>query len=411
MTSQPIPTPAGTADFDVFTATSRVESNTSWDAARDAAPVLRSEFNGGLWMFTRYEEVCAAFRDWETFSSARTDPTRSSIAVTQGQAPLLVPEELDPPEWDPYRRIIAELLTPRVAEALRPRARYWSEHFLDQVADAGACDLVTDLAVPVPAAVIMEFLGLSVEDWLPRAKVFHDVTAYPPGHPTREAALIDYGAVLSAVAGELADRRTNPREDAMTTIALATVDGRSIDTTMAQLLVFMVLGGGVDTTTSLVSAALVHLGEDRPLRKRLRDDPALLKTATEEFLRVYPPARTHTRTVARDVEVGGCPLRAGDRVLLSEISANHDELFFEDPQDFQPSRFPNRHVSFGMGKHRCPGSHLARVEFGEMIAAVLHRVPDFTIADSGPVEYPSWAMVGGWSSIPVVFAPRTAVSR
>ena len=117
MTSHSIPTSARTADFDVFTATSRIESNTCWDVARDAAPVLRSDFNGGLWMLTRYEEVCAAFRDWETFSSARTDPALSSIAVTQGKAPLLVPEELDPPDWDPYRRIIAELLTPRVAEA------------------------------------------------------------------------------------------------------------------------------------------------------------------------------------------------------------------------------------------------------------------------------------------------------
>ncbi|PXX01679.1 cytochrome P450 [Mycolicibacterium moriokaense] len=407
MTADPCgATTAHCVDFDVFEATTRSESNTSWDEVRGMAPVVRSTNHGQLWMLTRYDEVCAAFRDWETFTSARTDPEVSSISVTAGRAPLLVPEELDPPEWHGYRKIVAELLPPRTAEALRSRARHWSNRFLDSVIASGRCDLVKDLAVPVPAAVIMEFLGFPEADWMPVATVFHDVTAYPPGHPTREAALPRYGAVLSRIAVELAERRAYPRDDALTTIAAATVDDAPIDEDMAALLVFMVLGGGVDTTTSLVSAALVHIGADPGLREKLRADPGLLTTATEEFLRVYPPARTHTRTVARDTEVAGCTMRAGDRVLLSEISANYDELAFEDPHEFKSDRFPNRHVSFGMGRHRCPGSHLARVEFTEMITAVLSRMPDFQFDGDGPVEYPSWAMVGGWSSIPVSFSAR-----
>jgi cytochrome P450 len=393
-------------DFDVFKATTRAESNESWREARRMGPVVRTNNHDGLWMMTRYDEVCAAFRDWETFSSARTNPELSSVAVTTGPAPLLVPEELDPPEWQGYRRIVAELLAPHVAESLRPRARYWSNRYLDKVIGLGRCDLVTDLAVPVPAAVIMEFLGFAEAQWLPVATVFHDVSAYPPGHPTREVALPRYAGVLDAVADELAERRTRPREDALTTIAQATIDGAPIDERMATLLVFMVLGGGVDTTTSLVSAALVHLEADRALRDELQDDPGLLTTATEEFLRYYPPARTHTRTVASDTTVAGCPMRAGDRILLSEVSANHDELAFDAPHEFQADRFPNRHVSFGMGRHRCPGSHLARVEFTEMLTTVLQRMPDFEIDGGGAVEYPSWAMIGGWSSIPVVFTPR-----
>lgn len=400
---------APVVDFDVFTATTRSESNDSWHQVRRLAPVVRSTSHDGLWMMTRYEEVCAAFRDWETFSSARTDPALSSVAVSAGPAPLLVPEELDPPEWHGYRKIIAELLPPRTAESLRPRARYWSNRFLDNVIGQGRCDLVTDLAVPVPAAVMMEFLGFPEADWLPVATVFHDVSAYPPGHPTREAALPRYGAVLDKLGRELAYRRRQPREDALTTIAMATIDGVALDEEMAALLAFMVLGGGVDTTTSLASAALVHLGTDMALRRALRERPELLTSATEEFLRCYPPARTHTRTVARDTSMAGCPMRAGERILLSEISANHDEREFDDPHEFKPDRFPNRHVSFGMGRHRCPGSHLARVEFSEMITAVLSRIPDFEIVADGPVEYPSWAMVGGWSSIPVAF-PAGGVS-
>ena len=120
---------------------------------------------------------------------------------------------------------------------------------------------------------------------------------------------------------------------------------------------------------------------------------------------MYPPARTHARTVTSDVELGGCLLRAGDRVVLSEISANYDEAAFPDPETFEADRFPNRHVTFGMGIHRCPGSHLARIMLAEMLAVVLEKMPDYELDEAGLLEYPSWTMVGGWAHIPVTFAP------
>src|SRR5262249_39288864 len=98
-------------------------------------------------------------------------------------------------------------------------------------------------------------------------------------------------------------------------------------------------------------------------------------------------------------------------VVVSEVSANHDERAFSDPTTFDAERFPNRHISFGMGIHRCPGSHLARIEFNEIMNAVLDRIPDFRIVEPGPVEYPSWAMLGGWASIPVEFPPSAAPAR
>ena len=161
----------------------------------------------------------------------------------------------------------------------------------------------------------------------------------------------------------------------------------------------LLIGGGVDTTTALTSAALVHLGRDLELRGRLIAEPALLPTATEELLRVYPPSRTHARTVTRDVELGGCWLRAGDRVLLGEASACHDDLAFPDADRFVADRSPNRHVAFGMGIHRCVGSHLARLEAVEILTAVLERIPDYQLGEV--VEYPNWAAIGGWASIPV----------
>jgi cytochrome P450 len=172
----------------------------------------------------------------------------------------------------------------------------------------------------------------------------------------------------------------------------------------------LTIGGGVDTTTALTSAALVHLGRNLDDRARLSADPGLLDTATEEFLRLYPPARTHARTLARDTDFGGCAMRAGDRALLSEISANRDQAAFPDAERFLIDRFPNRHVSFGVGIHRCPGSHLARLEFKTMVRRVMDRLPDFVLDEDAVSEYPNWSMLGGWAAIPVSFAPRKKAS-
>ncbi len=132
-------------------------------------------------------------------------------------------------------------------------------------------------------------------------------------------------------------------------------------------------------------------------------------TATEEFLRFYPPARTHARTVTEDLEFEGCPMRAGDRVLLSEISSGRDASAFPDADAFVIDRNPNRHLSFGVGLHRCVGSHLARIEFIEVITQILQRLPDFEIDVDAVVEYPNWASVGGWAKLPATFTPGPRV--
>lgn len=388
---------------DVFTATSRATSDEAWDRARDAGRVVRTGEDDGLWLLTGYEEVCTAFRDWERFSSARTDPFVASITVSKSRVPLLVPQELDPPAWHPVRRILAELLSPTVAERLRPRVRHWTTHHLDRVLSTGRCDFVTDLAVPVPAAVTMEYLGFPEHEWLPLASVFHEISAHPSGNPIREAAIARFGDVLAACRRELEQRRIEPRDDAVSAIATYRIDGELVELDLLTNLVGQVMGGGVDTTTALTSAALVHLGRARDLRARLRDEPGLWATSTEEFLRMYPPARTFARTVTTDTELGGCPMHAGERVVVSMVSANHDDAAFPGADRFEPDRFPNRHLTFGMGIHRCPGSHLARIMFTEMVSAVLERMPDYELVEAELEEYPYWGAVGGWAHIPATF--------
>jgi cytochrome P450 len=400
-----------TVDFDLFAAVTRAQSDESWRDARAHCPVGWTDRNGGYWVVSGYDEVAAAFRDWEHFSSARTDPEISSIVLGDSHLPLLTPEEIDPPDWYPVRRILSELLAPRAAERLRPRARHWTTHFVDQFIEVGTVEFTHDLTVPVPGAVTLEWLGFPEEDWRPISEAFHNVAAYSRGTPEHRAAQAEFGNVMARIREEVELRDTSPCDDAISAISHHEIDGERIDRATAESIVFMTVGGGVDTTTALIGAALLHLSQFPDDRKRLIAEPDLLVTATEEFLRYYPPARTHARTVTEDVEFAGCPMRKGDRVLLSEFSSGRDEHAFVSADEFVIDRNPNRHLSFGVGLHRCVGSHLARIEFAEVITSILTRLPDFEIDEDAVAEYPNWASVGGWATLPATFTPGTRLGH
>jgi len=367
-------------DFDVFEASTLADSDTSWRELRDAHAVAWTERNGGHWVITRHEEVAEAFRTWEVFSSARTDPARSAIAISSNNVPLLIPEELDPPDWHPMRRILAQQLSPGASERLRPRARHWARTCIDAVIESGRSNLVDDLAFPVPAAVTLEWLGFPQSDWHAMSQAFHDAAAYETGTPEYKAALAAFGQVMVRVAEEVAKREQEPRDDGLTALVYQEVDGERISREVAEALVFMTVGGGVDTTSALTSAALVHLHQHPDDRARLLEDPELFDNATEEFLRCYPPARTHARTVTEDTEFAGCPMKKGDRVVLSEASAGRDERQFPDADRFVIDRFPNRHLSFGAGIHHCLGASLARMEGRVAMSSLIRRFPDLELA-------------------------------
>jgi cytochrome P450 len=264
---------------------------------------------------------------------------------------------------------------------------------------------VSELIFPVPAAVTLEWLGFPESDWEAFSHAFHDAAAYPHDTPEYRAAAAATVDVMRRVTEEVEARGSEDRGDGLSAIVHAEIEGERITTEMAERLVFMTIGGGVDTTSALTSAALLHLHQHPEDRARLLADPDVWDPATEEFLRVYPPARTHARTIAKDTEFAGCPMRAGDRVLLSEIASGRDPEAFPDADRFVIDRFPNRHLSFGAGIHRCPGSHLARITFGETMREVLERMPDYRIVDAEVVEYPNWSMIGGWAKLPAEFTP------
>jgi cytochrome P450 len=392
-------------DFDHYRQRSLSESDGAWQRVRAQCPVAWTEANGGHWVVAGYQEVAQAFKDWETFSSARTNPEFSSLTVGNLRIAPLYPEELDPPEWQPLRRILNELLSPAAVRRLQPRIEHWVTHYIDQVIESGHSEMAADIACPIPAAVALELLGFPPSDWGRISNAFHGTASLDRKTPAFAQAVDDLDWVSLRVREELAKRRRAYEDDALSFIASHEVDGQPIAPGDAEALVLLVVGGGVDTTTALASAALVHLSRHPELRAALANEPGILDSGTEEFLRMYPPARTHARTAARDTELGGCLIARGDRVLLSEVSACHDERAFADADRFIVDRFPNRHAAFGLGIHRCPGSHLARAQFKEIMRQVLRRMPDYVVDVEQIAEYPNWSSIGGWARIPATFTP------
>jgi cytochrome P450 len=138
-------------DFNHYDQHSLSASDDAWRAVREQCPVAWTNANGGHWVVSRYQEVAIAFKDWETFSSARTDPEISSLSVGQLKIAPLYPEELDPPEWHPLRRILSEILSPAAVQRLQPRIEHWVTHYIDKVIESGRCELAEDIACPIPA--------------------------------------------------------------------------------------------------------------------------------------------------------------------------------------------------------------------------------------------------------------------
>src|SRR5439155_18488081 len=203
----------------------------------------------------------------------------------------------------------------------------------------------------------------------------------------------------------VAERRRNPRDDNLSSIIGSEIDGRSLEDGEIVSLLGTIINGGVDTTTALLANAVEFLDRERGLRTRLIENPTLIGSATEEFLRDFSPVQTFARTVARDTELDGEHLRGGDRVLMCFGAVNHDESEFREADRFVLDRRPNRHVAFGLGKHRCIGSTLARAEFAVMLEQILQRLPDYEIDRSATKRYPSLGIVNGYITMPGRFTP------
>jgi cytochrome P450 len=229
----------------------------------------------------------------------------------------VLPEETDPPDWQGYRRFFNPILSPGSVNELRPLISKWTTYFIDQIIESGRGDLIYDIASPIPASVTLEWLAFPPEDWKQFAEPIHDVSGSAPGTERHDRAREGFGSILDSIKAIVDDRKISPRDDIVSRLVRYEIDGRNPTDADLHSMILMTLEGGIDTTTSLTGSALVHLDRTPEDRQLLMEHPELLVQATEEFLRVYPPAMAHARTVRSDVEIHGVSMKKGDRVLVS----------------------------------------------------------------------------------------------
>lgn len=376
---------------------------------RESCPVGRTSAHGGFVYTTTYADVVRIARDDATFSSARAadpDGEGTVIVIPRGAGLEQYPIELDPPRSTLYRELIEPLLTPDAVARLTPMIARHTTRVIDAFVESGRADLVHDLTNPLPAAVTLDWLGFPEEDWDRLAKPIHDIFAAPAGSERAVRGAAGLAFLDRRIRELIHDRRHRPRADVVSQLVAARrPDGSAFEEDELVSVIGLLLAGGVDTTTSLTGSTLVHLARHRGDRERLRADPDLLTGAREEFLRAFAPSQSMARTVTTDTEISGCPVRAGERVLIPWVAANHDPAVFDHPQQVRLDRDARRHLSFGIGSHRCVGAHLARAMFTEMLTQVLTRLGDYTIDESGLAEYPTKGNQTGWDAIPARFTP------
>lgn len=367
-----------------------------WDDLRTRCPMARTERRGGAVMPTRYDDVAAIAYDTENFSSRQT----SVLPPPPGSALLVAPPiTSDPPFHTEARRILLAYFSPKEVTKLEERTRDVCAELLDDIERSGkpTADAAGDYAQHIPVRIIAHMLGIPESD---EAR-FTDwaVRILQSGIDDPEVVKVAIKEVLAYFAEQVADRRLAPRDDLLSQLIDAEIGDAPLTEKHLLGTCFLLLIAGIDTTWSGIGSSLWHLATHAEDRARLVAEPELIPTAVEEFLRAYSPVTMARETLA-DTEVGGCPVQAGERVLLNFPAGNRDPEKFERPNEVLIDRQKNRHFAFGIGIHRCLGSNVARMEMRVAIEAWLERFPHFSLTPGAAVQW-GGAQVRGPRAVPV----------
>lgn len=368
-------------------------------------PVVYSPAYGGHWVVTRYKEIHQVLTDAETFSSYPNN------LVTPMDFGKFIPLELDPPEHTAYRHVLQPLFSPQRMKKLSDDIRAVVNQLIDGFAAKGTAEFISEFAHELPARIFLALMDWPLED----APLFTEATdvvlfGKPGGTPEEsDQARIAAGLTVAGYFQKvIEDRRNNPRDDATSILINTEVelpDGTRVLQDQELILMFyLLLMGGLHTVQGSLAWAIVHLVNNPAQRDLIIADPTVIPKAVEEILRIEA-AVAAGRRATRDVELGGVNIAAGDQLLLMLCSANRDPDTFTQPGDFDITRSPNRHLSFGAGVHRCLGSHLGRIELTIALEELHRRIPDYQLVESDPPVFHS-TQVRGCLRMPIVFTPE-----
>ncbi|HEY1826868.1 MAG TPA: cytochrome P450 [Acidimicrobiales bacterium] len=395
-----------TSDFDVLDVRYLEDPFSIWDDLRGSCPIAHTERRVSSWLPTRYEDVTAIAHDIEHFSSLRVgvipgaeedepDEDYNGPELQYGLPPI----SADPPLHTWTRRLLLPWFSHRRVDGYVPLTRELCRGLLDGFADSGHADAAADYAQQIPVRVIAHIMGVPADMSDTFTGWVRDVLEFADDPDRRK-----HGAegLLNYFITEVTHRQEHPGGDDLLSELLATeVDGKPLELDIVLGMAALVLIAGIDTTWSAIGSSLWHFATHPLDLKRMVSEPELMPLAVEELLRAYSPV-TMARLVVEDYEYGGCPMKAGDKVLMNFPAANRDPDVFEHADEVQLDRAHNRHVAFGSGIHRCAGSNLARMELQVALEEWLARIPTFSLEDGKDI---TWAggQVRGPRVLPVVF--------
>ncbi|HTP61521.1 MAG TPA: cytochrome P450 [Burkholderiales bacterium] len=364
-----------------------------WEELRGRCPVAQSaRFEDGAYFASRYAEVREIAYDSEHFSSRRVI-VREKKVPTQPAPPITS----DPPEHTPARKLLLPAFAPLAIARLEPRARALCRELLDAIGDAKTCDAAVDYAQHIPVRLIAHMLGVPEHDGDLFRRWIHLVLEV--GNSDETVILPALQEMSAYFMAEIKKRGTQRGDDLISFLLDAKMEGQPLSDPHLLGTLRLLLVAGIDTTWSGIGASLWHLATHPEDRRRLVADRSLMPTAIEEFLRAYAPV-TMAREVVKETTVGGCPFKEKGQVLLSFPAANRDPAKFPQADQVLIDRAENPHAAFGLGRHRCIGSNLARLEMTVAIEEWLARFPEFSLAEGAKVTW-SEGTVRGPRRLPV----------
>lgn len=377
--------------------------------ARERTPVFFSPHHGGFWTLTGYDDIWEASHDQSRFTSAVVGVT--TLQKVYDRTDPYIPIEIDDPDHAEFRNIVAPLLARSAVLRLEPRVRAIVGELLDALPTGRPADLVQDFTLPAVSRVLMLAMGMPVQDAPVLVGLAMDMFhGRINDRPRAERGASGLNAYINKV---ISDRIAHPLDDddLLTRLVTARVQGgRPLTKTEMRLYAANIFLAGFETTINGIGTSLWYLTQNDELRRHLLGNPARIPRAVEELLRFFSPVQLFGRNATRDLEFHGQRIDEGEAVFLHYGSGNRDESAFEDPDRFDPERWPNRHLAFGSGIHFCMGAHIARLEMAVALSEVLRRFPDYRLATADGAE-PEWTPSGdtrGLWRLPVILIPPAA---
>lgn len=337
-------------------------------------PVVHSPVGRGYYLINTQDDVRRAAQDWQTFSSAKGYMPNRPEGL-----PYLMPEESDPPIHTQWRKVLNPHLSPKVSLSYDQPIRDDVNELIDRFIDRGECEFISEFGALLPGwAFFKNVLGLPVDDLTQLVEGVEEGT-FNPDMSERGRHFANVFAYLDA---HLRWRSEQPeRDDLIGTILKGVTydDGEPAPWEHKVSILVDLTFGGIATTTFVMASAIHHLATHPDQRQLLIDDPSLIENAIEEYARFFPPVVALGRTCTRDVEIAGTEIPAGEFVMLTYAAASRDPRHMEDPGKIDLTRTGIPHSTFGVGRHRCIGSNLARVELSTTLEEWLKRIPEFSV--------------------------------